>query len=98
MHPHIINEPFPCFTVRSRWCVWRGSPGRIQQYFTPFDPQTLILVSSEKMTRSQSFSVQCWYCLAQASLALQFMAEISGFFFLNIATKPIFLRARMTVA
>ena len=97
MHPQTINEPPPCFTVCWTFFGCNDSPSLNQVQLRPSDPNRLIFVSSEKITRFQSSTLQSWWALAKASLSFLFFWEIIGFFFLLPLRRPALWSSLLTV-
>ena len=85
MQPHNIKEPPPPFTVGFTLRGCRDSPALDQVHLCPSEPNLLIFVSSEKMTRFQSSAVQSLWDFAKARRSLRFLAEMAGFFFFVVA-------------
>ena len=97
MQPHIMMEPPPCFTV-CLMCLscWLSAP-LDQHQERPSEQKRLIFVSSDKMTCSQSATVQSLYFLANASLAATFLADSLGFLTFSAELIPASLSALDTV-
>src|SRR5262245_51538671 len=66
MQPHTMMEPPPCLRVPSTWLDFSADPDSFQHHFLPSEPKRLIFILSDKITRIQSATVQCWYFLAKA--------------------------------
>src|SRR5437764_62835 len=83
-------DPLPCLTVGIMWLGLKALPGSFQLHFLPSEPNRLILVSSDHMTRFQSSTVQCWYFFANPNRATMCRGLRSGFFTLAADFNPLF--------
>ena len=84
--------PPPCFTVCLTWNGWRGVSFFLKQYWIPSEFQRLIFVSSEKITRFQSSTVQCWWAFAHWKRAFLCLLDKKGFLDFLRGLIPIFRR------
>src|SRR3954447_927140 len=97
MHPHIIR--FPPLNLTVPFTSWADNPfpGLFHTHLHLSEPRQLIFVSSDQMTRFQSYSVQCWCSNANSICCFICLGNNFGFFFFTNALNPACLRTWHTV-
>ena len=95
MHPQIITDPPPCFTVW--WTCWGPTrpPSPIQHHDLPFDINLFIFVSSLKITHFQSSMVQFSYLWANLERMRTCLRLINGFLCCTCAPNLTSLKTRL---
>jgi hypothetical protein len=88
-------DPPPCFTVP--YICELDWPSQTQHQDRPSELKRLILLSSEKMTLSQSLRIQCQCLFAKSRGSLMYYCISFGFFYFTLYDNPARLKVLRTV-
>ena len=97
MHPQTIKCPPPCLTWALIFFSWNSSPGLLLQYWTPSEPNLLILVSSENITDPHSSAPHFSWSIAQFFLAFLCCLVRKNFFWHLWSWRPWLMSILWTV-
>src|SRR5258707_14582359 len=90
IHAHIITEPPPDFRAPSTSLLLSPSPAFFHAHCFPYDPNLLILVSSDQIFLFQSSTVQSLCANAQSNLSFLCLLVSNGLFFFTTVFIPVF--------